>query len=236
MFVNGTLNGFDVPSVGVDERAAGELATRHLLDLEHRRIGFVAGPEHYLPTQLKAAGRRAALESERIDPDGLVAFGEFGVAGGRAAAGELLDRPDPPTGVICSSDVMAIGVLQAALDRGLTVPRDLSVVGFDGDRLGVDPAVADDDRAADRRDRGDGRGRAPPADRRSRQAAAALRLPAAPPARRVDRAPVRTLLGAAVGAVERVALGPEDPAPGAAQRDRVTRVGDDGRVPAREIA
>jgi DNA-binding LacI/PurR family transcriptional regulator len=132
VFVNGSLNGFDVPSVGVDERAAGELATRHLLELGHRRIGFVAGPEHYLPTRLKAAGREAALRAEGIDPDSLVAYGEFGLPGGRTALAELLELPDPPTGVICSSDVMAIGVLQEAFERGLSVPRDLSVVGFDG--------------------------------------------------------------------------------------------------------
>src|ERR671932_2174443 len=61
VFVNGALSALNVPSVGVDERAAGELATRHLLDLGHERIGFVAGPQHYLPTQLKDAGRQSAL-------------------------------------------------------------------------------------------------------------------------------------------------------------------------------
>ena len=132
VFVNGTLNGFDVPSVGVDERAAGELATRHLIELGHTRIGFVAGPEHYLPTRLKAGGRESALRASGLDPDGLVAYGEFGVAGGRSVLAELLERPGAPTAVICSSDVMAIGVLQEALARGLQVPRDLSVVGFDG--------------------------------------------------------------------------------------------------------
>jgi DNA-binding LacI/PurR family transcriptional regulator len=132
VFVNGTLNGFDVPSVGVDERAAGELATRHLLDLGHTRIGFVAGPEHYLPTRLKAAGRESALREAGHDPHSLVAYGPFGMEGGRSALAELLDHADPPTAVICSSDVMAIGVLQEALARGLQVPRDLSVVGFDG--------------------------------------------------------------------------------------------------------
>jgi DNA-binding LacI/PurR family transcriptional regulator len=132
VFVNGTLNGFDVPSVGVDERAAGELATRHLIELGHERIGFVAGPEHYLPTQRKGDGRVSALREAGYEPDGLVAYAEFGVAGGRSAIARLLDRDDPPTAVICSSDVMAIGVLQEAGERGLRVPRDLSVVGFDG--------------------------------------------------------------------------------------------------------
>jgi DNA-binding LacI/PurR family transcriptional regulator len=132
VFVNGAVNGFDVPSVGVDERAAGELATQHLIELGHKRIGFVAGPEHYLPTRWKAAGRETALRAAGLDPDGLVAHGDFGVQGGRAAMAQLLLRDDPPTAVICSSDVMAIGVLQEAGDQGLRVPRELSVVGFDG--------------------------------------------------------------------------------------------------------
>src|SRR4051794_30896784 len=63
VLVNGSLPSLDIPSVGVDERAAGELAIQHLIGLGHERIGFVAGPEDYLPTQLKAAGRLAALVS-----------------------------------------------------------------------------------------------------------------------------------------------------------------------------
>src|SRR5919106_1404390 len=110
----------------------GEHATRHLIELGHRRIGFVAGPEHYLPTRQKAAGREVALREAGLDPDDLVACGAFDVAGGRSALSELLDRSDPPTAVICSSDVMAIGALQMAFERGLSVPRDLSVVGVDG--------------------------------------------------------------------------------------------------------
>ncbi|HEY8406754.1 MAG TPA: LacI family DNA-binding transcriptional regulator [Gaiellaceae bacterium] len=132
VFVNGATNTLDVPSVGVDERAAGELATQHLISLGHTRIGFVAGPEHYLPTQLKAAGRATALAAAGIRDEVLVAYAEFGLEGGGRALAELLERPDPPTAVICSSDVMAIGVLHEAARRGLTVPDDLSVVGFDG--------------------------------------------------------------------------------------------------------
>jgi DNA-binding LacI/PurR family transcriptional regulator len=132
VFVNGAVHTLDVPSVGVDERAAGDIATEHLISLGHKRIGFVAGPEHYLPTQLKAAGRVSALRTAGLDPDGLVAHADFGVEGGGCALGELLDRPDPPTAVICSSDMMAIGALHEAARRGLQVPRDLSIVGFDG--------------------------------------------------------------------------------------------------------
>jgi len=132
VFVNGAMHTLDVPSVGVDERVAGEIATQHLLELGHTRIGFVAGPEHYLPTQLKAAGRATTLAAVGIEPDGLVAHSDFGVEGGGTALGELLDRSEPPTGVICSSDVMAIGALHEAARRGLRVPDDLSIVGFDG--------------------------------------------------------------------------------------------------------
>ena len=132
VFVNGAIHTLDVPSVGVDERAAGEIATQHLLELGHERIGFVAGPEHYLPTQLKAAGRATALAGAGIDPDGLVAYADFSTEGGGRALEKLLAKPEPPTGVICSSDMMAIGALHGAARLGLRVPDDLSIVGFDG--------------------------------------------------------------------------------------------------------
>ena len=132
VFVNGALNQLDVPSVGVDERAAGEIATQHLLDLGHERIGFVAGPEHYLPTHLKGAGREQVMRAAGLDPDGMTVHADFSVEGGRRAIAELLALREPPTGVICSSDVMAIGVLHEAARRGVDVPGKLSVVGFDG--------------------------------------------------------------------------------------------------------
>src|SRR5207244_1713546 len=126
-------NTLTVPSVAVDERSAGELATQHLLDLGHRRIGYVAGPDYYLPTREKGAGRLSALRAAGLEPDGLVVHaGSFTVEEGRHALRTLLELEPAPTGVICSSDLMAIGVLQEAAARGLRVPADLSVVGFDG--------------------------------------------------------------------------------------------------------
>jgi DNA-binding LacI/PurR family transcriptional regulator len=138
VFVNGALNTLSVPSVAVDERGAGELATQHLIGLGHKRIGYVAGPNYYLPTQQKAAGREAALRSAGIEPDGLVVHGgDFTVEEGRKALRTLLAFDSRPTGVICSSDLMAIGVLQEAAAQGLRVPGDLSVVGFDGIEAGA---------------------------------------------------------------------------------------------------
>jgi DNA-binding LacI/PurR family transcriptional regulator len=133
VFVNGSAESLEVTSVGVDERAAGKLATEHLLSLGHRRIGFAAGHRYSLPTREKAAGRAQALAAAGIEPDGLVAHAPFGVDGGRSALRALLAAPGgPPTGVVTSSDLMAIGVLIEAAEQGLRVPEDISVVGFDG--------------------------------------------------------------------------------------------------------
>ncbi len=134
VFVNGTSESLEVTSVGVDERAAGRLATEHLVDLGHTRIGFVAGDAHASPTREKSVGRDDALRAAGLAPNGYVEHGPFTVAGGRMVLRELLrSHPEnPPTAVICSNDLMAIGVLQEAAALGLRIPDDLSVVGFDG--------------------------------------------------------------------------------------------------------
>jgi DNA-binding LacI/PurR family transcriptional regulator len=133
VFVNGSAQSVDAASVGVDERAGGKLATEHLLSLGHRRIGFAAGDEHSMPTRDKAEGRALALRAANIDPDGLIAYTAFSVDGGRRALRTLLAAPGGgPTGVVCSSDVMAIGVLIEAAEQGLAIPDELSVVGLDG--------------------------------------------------------------------------------------------------------
>jgi DNA-binding LacI/PurR family transcriptional regulator len=142
VLVNGDAIDLDITSIGVDERAAGRLATEHLLGLGHRRIGFAAGLPYASPTRDKRLGREDALRAAGIDPNGLVAHADFTVEGGRAALRKLLKHPKGrPTGVICSNDLMAIGVIHEAFAHGLGVPRDLSVVGFDGTDLAnwVDP-------------------------------------------------------------------------------------------------
>jgi DNA-binding LacI/PurR family transcriptional regulator len=132
VFVNGTSEALGVISVGVDERAAGRLATEHLLELGHERIGFVAGEAYALPTREKLQGRDDALRSAGFAPNGFVAHAGFTVGGGREALRALMQMDRPPTGVICSNDLMAIGALQEAAGLGLRVPDDLSIVGFDG--------------------------------------------------------------------------------------------------------
>ncbi len=130
VFVNGGLPTLDVPDVCVDEQVAGYLATRHLVERGHRRIGFVSGPARSVPTRLKRAGWQAALEEAGLDAAAdLVAHAEYGAAGGATAAARLLDAE--ATGLVCASDLMAFGALAEARRRGLDVPRELSVVGFD---------------------------------------------------------------------------------------------------------
>jgi DNA-binding LacI/PurR family transcriptional regulator len=134
VFVNGGSDSLPVPSVGVDERASGRIATEHLIELGHRRIGFVAGDEFALATREKAQGRADALAAAGIQAPPYAAHDGFTVEGGRRALRAILDHPNGarPTAVICSNDLMAIGALQEAAAFGVRVPDELSIVGFDG--------------------------------------------------------------------------------------------------------
>ena len=183
VFVNGGSESLPVTSVGVDERASGRIATEHLLELGHSRIGFVAGDEFALATREKARGRDDALAGAGVECPGYVAYDGFTVEGGRRALRAILDAAngDRPTAVICSNDLMAIGAMQEAQAARAARPgRALDRrVRRDRGRV-VDAACADDRRAADRRDRRDGRRGAPGARGRSRSDAADVRVP--PPA------------------------------------------------------
>ncbi len=137
VLVNGYVEGIEAPFISPDEAVAAELAVAHLASLGHRRIGLISGPERYLLVQRKLMGwRRAMTELLGADPtelDSLVSLSLFGVEGGAAAAGRLLDRG--VTGIVCGSDLMALGAIRAARQRGLVVPRDVSVVGYDDSPL-----------------------------------------------------------------------------------------------------
>jgi LacI family transcriptional regulator len=118
--------------VSVDHEAGGYLATRHLLELGHRRIACIAGPENLASGRLREAGwRRALLEAGLAPQDGLLQCGHFTSAGGLQAMEALLTQPQPPSAVFACNDLMAIGALCAAHTRGLRIPEDVSVIGFD---------------------------------------------------------------------------------------------------------
>ncbi|MET8155448.1 LacI family DNA-binding transcriptional regulator [Sphaerisporangium sp. NPDC005289] len=122
----------DLPSIGAGNWGGGLAATRHLIDLGHRRIGLITGPMRFLCSQARLAGYRAALERAGIPADeGLIEHGDFHYASGLRLTLSLLDRPGPPTAVFAANDEQALGVYAAIQQRGLRVPDDLSVVGFD---------------------------------------------------------------------------------------------------------
>ncbi|RJK96016.1 LacI family DNA-binding transcriptional regulator [Vallicoccus soli] len=122
----------DVPTIGATNWAGGLSATQHLVGLGHRRIGFVTGPMQVLCSRARLDGYRAGLESAGVAVDpALVRDGDFYQDSGFRAGEELLDLADPPTAVFASSDQMAFGVYEAVRRRGLRVPEDVSVVGFD---------------------------------------------------------------------------------------------------------
>lgn len=121
-----------VTSIGSTNWAGGVQATRHLLDLDHTRIAFVGGPEHSVPGRERLHGYREALEAAGIQPDpALTRRGDFTAETGAEAAESLFSAPDPPTAVFAGNDVIAMGVMRVARSKGLRIPQDLSVVGFD---------------------------------------------------------------------------------------------------------
>jgi LacI family transcriptional regulator len=104
----------------------------HLLGLGHRRIGFVTGRLETDSARMRLAGYKAALESHGIpiDPT-LIGEGDFLEGSGYTCGQHLLDLDPPPTAIVASSDTSAFGVIRAITERGLRVPDDISVIGFD---------------------------------------------------------------------------------------------------------
>ena len=122
----------DVPSVGATNWAGGLAATEHLIQLGHRRIAAIGGREDALCSRARLHGYRAALDAAGVPADpALVRHGNFQHEPAYRHALDLLDLEDQPTAVFAGSDLQAFAVIEAARVRGLRVPQDLSVVGFD---------------------------------------------------------------------------------------------------------
>jgi LacI family transcriptional regulator len=120
------------PVVGATNYQGSFDATRYLLDLGHRRIGFITGNMQLGAARDRLTGHQAALAERglELDPD-LVVEGDFFQPRARIAAHQLLSRTAPPTAIFASNDVSAFGVIEAATELGLRIPLDLSLVGFD---------------------------------------------------------------------------------------------------------
>jgi LacI family transcriptional regulator len=115
----------------MDDEHAAALATAHLADLGHRRIGFIAGSPEYSLSTWRVAGWTAEMKRRGLAVEGLMAQGDFSYESGEAAARSLLSSGDPPTAIIASNDRMVLACLAVARERGLAVPADLSLISFD---------------------------------------------------------------------------------------------------------
>jgi DNA-binding LacI/PurR family transcriptional regulator len=124
--------GGDVRSVGTTNWQGGLSATRHLIELGHRRIAAIGGPDHLWSCRARLDGYRSALRRAELPVDeDLVRTDELCAEAGLRRARELLRPADPPTAIVAANDAQAFGVLQAIAERGLRSPDDVSVTGFD---------------------------------------------------------------------------------------------------------
>lgn len=123
-------------AVTIDDREAARAMTRHLMELGHRRIGFVMGNPNQTGSALRLEGYRLALEEAGLDADpALVAPGLYTYRSGLDAAEQLLEISNPPTAIFASNDDMAAAVVAVAHRHHIDVPGDLSVCGFDDTAL-----------------------------------------------------------------------------------------------------
>jgi DNA-binding LacI/PurR family transcriptional regulator len=136
VFVDAHENTSGLPRVLGDDENGGQLATEHLLELGHRRIGFIgdefANPFGFTSSRDRFAGySRALTEAGLVPADGDIALGAHGRYEARDFAATMLSQANRPTAIFAASDTQALGVLAAAQDLGFHVPDDLSVIGYD---------------------------------------------------------------------------------------------------------
>lgn len=134
----------EIPYIAGDNMAGGYLATQHLLDLGHTRIGIIlSGKSHmeiFTDFSFRLQGYRLALSNHNIafDPDLVIVknVNEETEASGYEGFNELMDLENPPTAIFAASDYKAIGAINAANNRGMQVPNDISIIGYDGQPIG----------------------------------------------------------------------------------------------------
>lgn len=135
--VDRAVAGLDADLVRLDNTGGARLATEHLLGLGHRHIACLAGPLAFEVSRARVAGWREALAAAGITPaPGWLVEGPYSPAQGHAATLGLLTHHPEITAICAGNDLLGIGALRAAAERGVAVPRQLSVIGFDGIELG----------------------------------------------------------------------------------------------------
>jgi DNA-binding LacI/PurR family transcriptional regulator len=133
----GQLRGSGIPFVDVDNAGAAKQAVEHLIGLGHRQIGMITNaPLAYTAARDRLTGYRQALDEAGLGyAEGLVRTGDFREESGHRAMNDLLDLAQPPTAVFVASDLVTFGAMMAIKQRGLTIPDDVALVGFDDVRL-----------------------------------------------------------------------------------------------------
>ena len=122
----------NISNIRIDYEQGISEAANHLLDLGHRRIGFISGPPDLKSSKIRrSAFLRFLRQHGIIEKKELVTTGNHKISGGRAAMTQLLELSERPTAVLASNDLTAIGALQAVRNHGLHVPEDISLIGFD---------------------------------------------------------------------------------------------------------
>lgn len=138
------IDGFDIPTVAIDNIGAARTATQHLASLGHRKIAHISGPLDAVLGRDRLKGyRQALLVNEIPEDENFIQEGDFSVRSGYDLMRKLMAMDNRPTAVFCANDEMAVGAVKAAKEYGLTVPRDISVVGFDDIPMStlVEPAL-----------------------------------------------------------------------------------------------
>jgi DNA-binding LacI/PurR family transcriptional regulator len=137
VLINGYSDSIDAPFVSPDDRAAVRLAVTHLAAQGHRRIGLAVGQKRFVPVRRKVEGFIASMGEvlgvPQPEAEELVQHSLYTLEGGQAAAGALITAGC--TAIVCASDMMALGAVRAARQRGLAVPEEVSVVGYDDSPL-----------------------------------------------------------------------------------------------------
>ncbi|MBC7260748.1 MAG: substrate-binding domain-containing protein, partial [Chloroflexi bacterium] len=122
----------EVDVVLVDNYRGGYLATEYLISLGHHRIGCITGPSDTTPSADRVRGYKQALTSAGLPVDeDLIVRGDFRYASGISGAQKLLDLEKPPTAIFACNDVMAMAAMAAIREKGLSIPDDISIIGFD---------------------------------------------------------------------------------------------------------
>lgn len=132
VFLNTRTEGSDIPLISFDNYGGMRQMTEHLIQKGHTSIGFITGTDEAFDAMERFRGYREALHLAGIPiKEDLISNGEFTQEAGYKSATYLLSLPEPPTAIMASNDVAAIGVLSAVRDAGLRVPDDIAVTGFD---------------------------------------------------------------------------------------------------------